>query len=112
MTSIELEFLYDGVSFSENISRDKFEELNMDLFKSCLELVEKCLRGGNIDKRNIHDVVLVGGSTRIPKVQQLLKNFFNGKELCMSLNPDEAVANGAAVLAAILSGEGHEAVQD
>ncbi|KAL1806102.1 hypothetical protein ACET3Z_029170 [Daucus carota] len=112
MTSIELEFLYDGVSFSENISRDKFEELNVDLFKSCLELVEKCLTEANIDKRNIDDVVLVGGSTRIPKVQQLLKTFFNGKELCMSLNPDEAVANGAAVLAAILSGEGHEAVQD
>lgn len=77
-----------------------------------MEPVEKCLRDAKMDKSTIHDVVLVGGSTRIPKVQQLLQDFFNGKELCKSINPDEAVAYGAAVQAAILSGEGNEKVQD
>ena len=84
----------------------------MDLFRKCMEPVEKCLRDAKMDKSNVHDVVLVGGSTRIPKVQQLLQDFFNGKELCKSINPDEAVAYGAAVQAAILSGEGNEKVQD
>ncbi|CAN0862578.1 Heat shock 70 kDa protein [Linum grandiflorum] len=84
----------------------------MDLFRRCMEPVEKCLRDAKIDKGAIDDVVLVGGSTRIPKVQQLLQDFFNGKELCKSINPDEAVAYGAAVQAAILSGEGNEKVQD
>jgi len=84
----------------------------MDLFRKCMEPVEKCLRDAKMDKRSIHDVVLVGGSTRIPKVQSLLQDFFNGKELCKSINPDEAVAYGAAVQAAILSGEGNEKVQD
>jgi L1 cell adhesion molecule like protein len=84
----------------------------MDLFRKCMEPVEKCLRDAKMDKSTIHDVVLVGGSTRIPKVQQLLQDFFNGKELCKSINPDEAVAYGAAVQAAILSGEGNEKVQD
>ncbi|KAK4414023.1 Heat shock protein [Sesamum alatum] len=84
----------------------------MDLFRKCMEPVEKCLRDAKIDKSQVHDVVLVGGSTRIPKVQQLLQDFFNGKELCKSINPDEAVAYGAAVQAAILSGEGNEKVQD
>ncbi|KAF3965591.1 hypothetical protein CMV_010229 [Castanea mollissima] len=78
----------------------------------CMEPVEKCLRDAKMDKSTVHDVVLVGGSTRIPKVQQLLQDFFNGKELCKSINPDEAVAYGAAVQAAILSGEGNEKVQD
>lgn len=77
-----------------------------------MEPVEKCLRDSKIDKSRVHDVVLVGGSTRIPKVQQLLQDFFNGKELCKSINPDEAVAYGAAVQAAILCGEGNEKVQD
>jgi L1 cell adhesion molecule like protein len=77
-----------------------------------MEPVEKCLRDAKMDKNSVHDVVLVGGSTRIPKVQQLLQDFFNGKELCKSINPDEAVAYGAAVQAAILSGEGNEKVQD
>ncbi|KAF2296037.1 hypothetical protein GH714_035791 [Hevea brasiliensis] len=90
----------------------RFEELNMDLFRKCMEPVEKCLRDAKIDKSSVHDVVLVGGSTRIPKVQQLLQDLFNGKELCKSINPDEAVAYGAAVQAAILSGEGNEKVQD
>nr|AAB65162.1 heat shock cognate protein [Solanum commersonii] len=86
--------------------------MNMDLFRKCMEPVEKCLRDAKMDKSTVHDVVLVGGSTRIPKVQQLLQDFFNGKELCKSINPDEAVAYGAAVQAAILSGEGNEKVQD
>uniref|UniRef100_A0A6V7QTR8 Heat shock cognate 70 kDa protein 2-like n=1 Tax=Ananas comosus var. bracteatus TaxID=296719 RepID=A0A6V7QTR8_ANACO len=90
----------------------RFEELNMDLFRKCMEPVEKCLRDAKMDKSSVHDVVLVGGSTRIPRVQQLLQDFFNGKELCKSINPDEAVAYGAAVQAAILSGEGNEKVQD
>ncbi|KAH7299268.1 hypothetical protein KP509_24G003000 [Ceratopteris richardii] len=87
-------------------------ELNMDLFRKCTEPVEKFLLDAKMDKSSIHDVVLVGGSTRIPKVHQLLQDFFNGKELCKSINPDEAVAYGAAVQATILSGKGNEKVQD
>ncbi|CAN1769796.1 Heat shock cognate 70 kDa protein [Linum perenne] len=105
-------FDIDGVDFYSTITRARFEELNMDLFRKCMEPVEKCLRDAKMDKSSVHDVVLVGGSTRIPKVQQLLQDFFNGKELCKSINPDEAVAYGAAVQAAILSGEGNEKVQD
>lgn len=84
----------------------------MDLFRKCMEPVEKCLRDAKMDKSSVHDVALVDGSTRIPKVQQFLQDFFNGKELCKSINLDEAVAYGAAVQAAILSGEGSEKVQD
>ncbi|XP_031376178.1 heat shock 70 kDa protein-like [Punica granatum] len=111
-TTIEIDSLYEGVDFYATITRARFEELNMDLFRKCMEPVEKCLRDAKIDKSQVHDVVLVGGSTRIPKVQQLLLDFFNGKELCKSINPDEAVAYGAAVQAAILSGEGDQKVQD
>ncbi|XP_052199867.1 heat shock 70 kDa protein [Diospyros lotus] len=111
-TTIEIDSLYEGVDFYATITRARFEELNMDLFRRCMEPVEKCLRDAKIDKSQVHEVVLVGGSTRIPKVQQLLQDFFNGKELCKSINPDEAVAYGAAVQAAILSGEGNEKVQD
>ncbi|KAJ1698908.1 hypothetical protein LUZ63_007420 [Rhynchospora breviuscula] len=111
-TTIEIDSLYEGIDFYATITRARFEELNMDLFRKCMEPVEKCLRDAKMDKSQIHDVVLVGGSTRIPKVQQLLQDFFNGKELCKSINPDEAVAYGAAVQAAILSGEGNEKVQD
>ncbi|KAL2533979.1 Heat shock 70 kDa protein 5 [Abeliophyllum distichum] len=111
-TTIEIDSLYEGIDFYATITRARFEELNMDLFRKCMEPVEKCLRDSKIDKSHVHDVVLVGGSTRIPKVQQLLQDFFNGKELCKSINPDEAVAYGAAVQAAILSGEGNERVQD
>ncbi|XP_004507753.1 heat shock 70 kDa protein [Cicer arietinum] len=111
-TTIEIDSLYEGIDFYATITRARFEELNMDLFRKCMEPVEKCLRDAKIDKSNVHEVVLVGGSTRIPKVQQLLQDFFNGKELCKSINPDEAVAYGAAVQAAILSGEGDEKVQD
>lgn len=102
--SIEIDSLFDGIDFYTNISRAKFEEINQDLFRGTLVPVEKVLRDAKMDKNSIHDIVLVGGSTRIPKVQQLLQDFFNGKELCKSINPDEAVAYGAAVQGAILSG--------
>ncbi|XP_026414094.1 probable mediator of RNA polymerase II transcription subunit 37c isoform X2 [Papaver somniferum] len=105
-TTIEVDSLYEGVDFYTSLTRARFEEMNMDLFRKCMEPVEKCLRDAKMDKSSVHDVVLVGGSTRIPKVQQLLQEFFNGKELCKSINPDEAVAYGAAVQAAILTGAG------
>lgn len=84
----------------------------MDLFQECIGHVEKCLKDAEMDKESIHDVVLVGGSTRIPKVQHLLQDFFDGKELCKSIHPDEAVAYGAAVQAAILSGQGNSEIED
>ncbi|CAM8998893.1 unnamed protein product [Rhodiola kirilowii] len=111
-TTIEIDSLYEGIDFYATITRARFEEMNMDLFRRCMEPVEKCLRDAKIDKSKVDEIVLVGGSTRIPKVQQLLQEFFNGKELCKSINPDEAVAYGAAVQAAILTGEGNEKVQD
>merc|ERR1712023_384232 len=114
-TSIEIDSLYEGVDYHMSITRARFEELNMDLFRKCMEPVEKVIRDAKMDKSQIHDVVLVGGSTRIPKVQQLLQDFFNGKELCKSINPDEAVAYGAAVQAAILSQDGtetHDSLRD
>eukprot|EP00793_Prasinoderma_coloniale_P004128 PRCOL_00006304-RA len=111
-TSIEIDSLFEGIDFYSSITRARFEELNMDMFRRCMDPVEKCLRDAKFDKASVHDVVLVGGSTRIPKIQTLLQDFFNGKELCKSINPDEAVAYGAAVQAAILSGEGSEKVQD
>ncbi|MBA0795002.1 hypothetical protein Gohar_019282, partial [Gossypium harknessii] len=111
-TTIEIDSLFEGIDFYSTITRARFEELNMDLFRKCMEPVEKCLRDSKLDKSQVNEVVLVGGSTRIPKVQQLLQDFFNGKELCKSINPDEAVAYGAAVQAAILSGEGDDKVQD
>ncbi|XAR68962.1 hypothetical protein NMG60_11000387 [Bertholletia excelsa] len=100
--------LYEGIDFYSTITRAGFGELNMDLFGKCTEPVEKCLIDAKMDKSTVHDVALVGGSTRIPKIQQLLQEFFNDKELCKSINPEEAVAYGAAVQAAILSGEGNE----
>nr|CAM97394.1 heat shock protein 70 [Echinostoma caproni] len=110
--NLEIDSLYEGIDFYTSITRARFEELNADLFRGTLEPVEKALRDAKMDKHQIHDIVLVGGSTRIPKVQKLLQDFFNGKELNKSINPDEAVAYGAAVQAAILSGDKHEAVQD
>ncbi|KAM0930828.1 hypothetical protein ACQ4PT_000730 [Festuca glaucescens] len=109
---IEIDSLHDGIDFYGSITRAQFEEMNMDLFRKCIEHVEKCLSDAKMEKFQIHDVVLVGGSTRIPNVQQLLHDFFNGKKLCKSINPDEAVAYGAAVQAATLSGEGDQKVQD
>ncbi|XP_062013850.1 heat shock cognate 70 kDa protein 2-like [Rosa rugosa] len=112
-TTIEIDSLFEGINFYTTITRARFEELNIDLFTKCIEPVDECLRVAKMDKSIIHDIVLVGGSTRIPKVQQLLQDFFNGKELCKNINPDEAVAYGAAVQAAILGGEGKiEKVQD
>jgi L1 cell adhesion molecule like protein len=102
--AIEIDSLYEGKDFYTTITRALFEQLNLDLFKDCMQPVESVLSDSKIDKSKVHEIVLVGGSTRIPKVQQLLQDFFNGKELNKSINPDEAVAYGAAVQAAILSG--------
>ena len=103
-TRIEIESLIDGEDFSETLTRAKFEELNMDLFKNTLKPVKKVLEDSELSKKDITDIILVGGSTRIPKVRQLVKEFFNGREPRSGVNPDEAVAEGAAVQACILSG--------
>merc|ERR1711902_27020 len=110
--NIEIDSLFEGIDFYTSITRARFEELCSDLFKGTLEPVEKALRDAKLDKASIDDVVLVGGSTRIPKIQKLLTDFFNGKELNKSINPDEAVAYGAAVQAAILTGDTSEGVSD
>merc|ERR1711933_503398 len=110
--NIEIDSLFEGIDFYTSITRARFEELCSDLFKGTLEPVEKAMRDAKLDKSSIHDLVLVGGSTRIPKIQKLLQDFFNGKELNKSINPDEAVAYGAAVQAAILTGDKSEAVSD
>nr|WCO04818.1 heat shock protein 70 [Bemisia tabaci] len=110
--SIEIDALMDGIDYYTKVSRARFEELCADLFRSTLHPVEKALNDAKMDKGLIHDVVLVGGSTRIPKVQSLLQNFFGGKTLNLSINPDEAVAYGAAVQAAILSGDTSSSIQD
>jgi len=102
-TRIEIESLIDGQDFSETLTRAKFEELNMDLFKSTMTPVKKVLEDGGLTWKDVGEVVLVGGSTRIPKIQQLVKDFFHGKEPSHGVNPDEAVAYGAAVQACILS---------
>jgi L1 cell adhesion molecule like protein len=110
--AVELDALYEGVDFYTKITRARFEELCIDLFRSCLEPVEKALRDAKLDKGQIQEVVLVGGSTRIPRIQKLLQDYFNGKELNKSINPDEAVAYGAAVQAAVICGDKSEAVKD
>ncbi|UJR37849.1 hypothetical protein I4U23_030539 [Adineta vaga] len=104
-TKIEIESFFDNDDFSETLTRAKFEELNMDLFRSTMKPVQKVLEDADLKKNDIAEVVLVGGSTRIPKVQQLVKDFFDGKEPSRGINPDEAVAYGAAVQAGVLSGE-------
>jgi L1 cell adhesion molecule like protein len=109
---IECETLAEGEDYNTNISRAKFEELCMDLFRKCMPPVENVLKDSGIGKGQIHEIVLVGGSTRIPKVQSMLSDFFNGKALNKSINPDEAVAYGAAVQAAILTGQGNEKTQE
>jgi len=111
-TTIEIDSLHEGIDFSCNLTRARFEELCMDYFRNSMTPVEKCLRDSGIDKKNMHEIVLVGGSTRIPKVNQLITEFFNGKEPNKSINPDEAVAYGAAIQAAILTGVGSSVVQD
>jgi len=110
--TIEIDSLFDGIDYTCTLSRARFEELCMDYFRNAMGPVEKCMRDSGIDKKNVHEVVLVGGSTRIPKVQAMVQEFFNGKEPCKAINPDEAVAYGAAVQAAILTGEGSSQVQD
>ncbi|GJR59050.1 heat shock cognate 70 kDa protein-like protein [Tanacetum coccineum] len=112
ITSIEIDSLNEGIDFSMKITRAKFEELNSDFFNKCIEHVESCLRDGNMNKIDVDDVVIVGGSTRIPKIQQMLMEFFGGKALCKSINADEAVAYGAALFAANLSGHGNKKVKD
>merc|ERR1712142_882758 len=110
--NVEIDSLFEGIDFYTNITKARFEELNADLFKATIEPVDKALRDAKFDKGQINDVVLVGGSTRIPKIQKNLKEHFNGRELNKSINPDEAVAYGAAIQAAILHGDKDEAVQD
>ncbi|KAK0409232.1 hypothetical protein QR680_004423 [Steinernema hermaphroditum] len=102
---VEVESLFDGEDFSETLTRAKFEELNMDLFRATIKPVQKVLDDADMKKEDVHEIVLVGGSTRIPKIQQLIKEFFNGKEPSRGINPDEAVAHGAAVQAGVISGE-------
>jgi heat shock protein 5 len=109
---VEIESLFDGIDFSETLTRARFEELNIDMFKKTLEPVKKVLTDAGLKKTDVDEIVLVGGSTRIPKVQQLLQDFFNGKELNRGVNPDEAVAYGAAVQGGILSGEAEKHSQD
>jgi L1 cell adhesion molecule like protein len=111
-SNIQIDSLCEGIDYYTSINRDKFEELNVDLFRSTMKPVEDSLREVEIDKKQIHDIVLVGGSTRIPMVQKLLQDLFNGKQLDKSINPDEAVAYGAAVQAAILAGKMSEEFQN
>lgn len=105
-TLIDIDSLYEGVDFHMKMTRAKFEDLNADFFDKCMQVVIQCLKDAKMSKDQIDEVVLVGGSTRIPKVQELLQQFFDGKKLCESINPDEAVAYGAAVQAAALNNEG------
>ena len=110
---IEIDALMDNMDYNTTISRANFEEMNMDYFRKCMEPVEKVIRDSKLSKSQIDEIVLVGGSTRIPKVQQLLSEYFGGKELCRSINPDEAVAYGATVQAALLSGnQNSDALKD
>eukprot|EP00698_Gefionella_okellyi_P012985 TRINITY_DN352_c0_g1_i1.p1 TRINITY_DN352_c0_g1~~TRINITY_DN352_c0_g1_i1.p1 ORF type:complete len:655 (+),score=169.06 TRINITY_DN352_c0_g1_i1:68-2032(+) len=111
-TKIEIEALAEGLDFVETLTRARFEELNLDLFKKTLLPVQQVLKDSGLKKSDIHDIVLVGGSTRIPKVQQLLKDWFDGREPNRGINPDEAVAYGAAVQGGILSGEQSEQTKD
>lgn len=112
-TLIDIDCLYEGLDFHMKVTRAKFEELNTDFFDMCMRILSQCLQDAKMSKEQIHEVVLVGGSTRIPKVQELLQDFFHGKKLCKSINPDEAVAYGAAVQAAVLNNEDiHLLLQD
>ncbi|KAL2329574.1 hypothetical protein Fmac_017155 [Flemingia macrophylla] len=110
-SNVEVDALFQGIDFYSSMTRARFEEINLELFEECMETVERCLTDAKMEKSSVHDVVLVGGSSRIPKVQQLLQDFFIGQDLCKSINPDEAVAYGAAVQATLLS-EGIKNVPD
>ncbi|KAL1422092.1 hypothetical protein MTO96_003899 [Rhipicephalus appendiculatus] len=111
-TSIEIDALFDGTDFYTKITRARFEELCLDLFKSTLGPIQRALDDSKMDKMKVNDIVLVGGSTRIPRIQKLVKEFFNDKELCFNINPDEAIAYGAAVSAALSAGTKHETIKD
>lgn len=110
--TIEIDSLYDGVDFASSLTRARFEELCSDVFKDTMIPVDKVLTDAKMSKGEIDEIILVGGSTRIPKIQKMLSDYFNGKELCKALNPDEAVAVGATIQAAILSGEKDKSIQD
>jgi len=110
--TIELDSLYEGIDFSSTISRARLDELCLPIYRKTIDCVENALRDSQLSKPDIDEIVLVGGSTRIPKVQQMLSDFFNGKELNKSVNPDEVVAAGAAIQAAILSGSKDEQIKD
>ncbi|XP_021370483.1 heat shock protein 70 B2-like [Mizuhopecten yessoensis] len=110
--SLEIDSLFEGIDFYSKLTRARFEDLCADLFRATLEPVEKALRDAKMDKSKIHEVVLVGGSTRIPKIQKMLEDFMNGKQLNKSINPDEAVAYGAAVQAAVLTGDSSDVIKD
>jgi L1 cell adhesion molecule like protein len=110
--TLEIDSLFDGIDFVGSITRARFEELCSDVFKRTMDPVDNVLRDAKLGKGDVDEIILVGGTTRIPKIQKLLSDYFNGKELCKSLNPDEAVAIGATVQAAILSGESDETLQD
>ena len=111
-TTIEVESLTDGIDFSYSITRARFEALCSDILKKIVAPVEKVLRDANMSKNEVHEIIMVGGTTRIPKVQTMLSDFFNGKELNHSINPDECVAYGAAVQAALLSGDDSSGIGD
>ncbi|KAJ7220305.1 heat shock cognate 70 kDa protein-like protein [Mycena pura] len=111
-TTVDISSLFDGIDFYTVLTRERFEEICQDIFRRTIEPVEKVLRDSKIDKSNVQEIVLIGGSTRIPRIAELVSDFFNGKELGHSINPDEAVAYGAAVQAAILSGDTSEATQE
>lgn len=106
--SIEIDSLFDGIDFSSNITRARFDELNSEFYQKCIKFIDKVMLDAQLSKGDIDDIVLVGGTTRIPKLQSMISDYFNGKELCKSINPDEAIAYGAAVQAAILSGVKNE----
>ena len=112
VATIEIDSLFEGIDFNTSITRAKFENICEDLFRKTMDPVEQVLRDSKLSKSEIHEIVLVGGSTRIPKIQQLLSEYFNGKELCKSINPDECVAYGAAVQAAILTGSKDEKISE
>ena len=111
-STIEIDSFFDGVDFNSSITRARFEEMCSDIFKRTMEPVDKVMRDSKLSKGQVDEVILVGGSTRIPKIQKMLSDFFNGKELCKSVNPDEAVAIGAAIQAAILGGSKDDAIKD
>ena len=112
VATVEIDSLYEGIDFTSQITRARFEDLCSHYFKKTMDPVDKVLRDAKMSKSQVHEVVLVGGSTRIPKIKTLLSDYFNGKDLCNSINPDEAVAHGAAVQAALLSGDSSEKISD